>query len=536
MAERATIWEQRAIDRAARIEKLVSERERLAAERERLRTVRGWLNARRRRPTARPEPDSGSKDRAAISSPGTATGERTTSGSTTRAHRPTFPAIQTVGITQDPLLEIVLGETRLIRLSDDPGALGRADLVIVEESVLERLDRSLRDRFSAWLDAPGRQPLAIVADPDTPGRIAPGPRDVVVDREWVPDRSNRSAGLTLLTSFDPLRWNPSIAADELVPEEMEGFDADFADDRFSRLVIATALDGARPWMTALAACGVPFIDRDDDVDDESLDRVGSLGRRRTYERRAPWIVARSLLESVGIPGERATPSVAGVLVSNRPERIVAAIEQFGRQSYERRQLVVGCHGFSCSPVAAAIERLAEEIAVNVLEFDAADPLGRCLNTAIESGGAEVVAKIDDDDHYGPGYLEDAIQAMRYAGAPLVGKGATFTYLESRDTTYLRRPATRERFYNGSPTGASLVFSRHLWEQVAFPHRTLGEDLAFVGGAKLLGFQPYATSPWEFVYHRAVSGNTWDAIDEVFLEGSTIAWEGNDPDRADLARP
>ena len=177
----------------------------------------------------------------------------------------------------------------------------------------------------------------------------------------------------------------------------------------------------------------------------------------------------------------------------------------------------------------------ENTGVTDIEFDATESLGRCLNAAIETTGAAVVAKIDDDDHYGPGYLDDAVQAMKYAGAPLVGKGATFTYLEGRDETILRRPAIRERFYDGSPTGASLVFERHLWEQVAFPHRTLGEDLAFVRGAKILGVRPYATSPWEFVYHRAIAGNTWDAIDEVFLEGSVPAWVGNHPERADLGR-
>lgn len=79
----------------------------------------------------------------------------------------------------------------------------------------------------------------------------------------------------------------------------------------------------------------------------------------------------------------------------------------------------------------------------------------------------------------------------------------------------------------------MVFSRQLWDRVRFPDRTVGEDVAFSKGALRLGVLPYATSPWEFVYRRSISGNTWQAVDEVFLEGSTLAWEGDHPELADL---
>ncbi|RLE26739.1 MAG: hypothetical protein DRJ50_00210 [Actinobacteria bacterium] len=529
MAARADIWEQRAIERAARIERLVAERDRLVAERERLRTVGGWLSARRGRPLLRSSSDSPQSLPKTSTPPATPAVEQTV----VSQRRPTFPAIQVVAITTDPHVNVILDETDAVRLDDDPGALARADLVVVEPSALEQLEGSLNDRFLAWLEAPGRQPLALITDRDQRSEVAMGRADLRIDREWLPGRDEDSSEWSLRTSFDPIRWSPAVPIEEGSLELPDQFDRMLVGDRLSRLVIRAEFDSAQPWMVALAAAGTPFVAPGDAVDDESADRSGSLLRREIYEQRAPWIVAKSLLERAGVGCDAAIPKVAGILVSNRPERIVGAIDQFGRQTYQRKELVIGCHGFSSEIVSTAVERLDGGCAVTVLEFDPAEPLGRCLNAAIDTTGAEVLAKIDDDDHYGPGYLEDAVQATRYAQAPLVGKGATFTYLESRDETYLRRPSISERFYNGSPTGASLVFARHLWERVAFPHRTLGEDLAFVRGAKLLGVQPYATSPWEFVYHRAITGNTWDAIDEVFLEGSVLAWAGNNPGHADL---
>jgi hypothetical protein len=445
-----------------------------------------------------------------------------------------YPAVQVVAIVDDPLVKLVLDETDSVTLEDDPGALARADLVVAEPVAVDRLDGDRRTAFHAWRDALGRQPLVTVADGETRSEQETGRTDLDIVREWESGESTGTEAWELRTSFDARCWTPVERIGDEALARLEGFDRVLIDDRFPRLVVNAEFDPSVPWMTALAAAGTPFVGPEHDPDDFALGRLGSLSRRVTYRERAPWVLAAELLERAGVGHEPAIPMAAGVLVSNRPGRVVAAIEQFGLQTYPRKELVVGCHGFPAAVVADAVDGLSDRMQITVFEFVSGDPLGRCLNAAIEATGSAIIAKIDDDDHYGPGYLEDAVQARRYAQAPLVGKGATYTYLESRDATYLRRPAVVERFYNGSPTGASLVFERHLWEQVSFPHRTLGEDLAFVRGAKLLGVQPYATSPWEFVYHRAITGNTWNAIDEVFLEGAIPAWSGDRPDLADLA--
>jgi hypothetical protein len=533
LAERAETWETRAIERAARIERLVAERERLVAERERLRTARGWISARRggvRSTTTASDERGAPLPRTTRDVPtGVPTSERLVEPS----HDPAYPAVQIVAITDDPLMNVILGETDVVRLDSDQDVFARADLVVVETEALDRLGSGLRDRFRTWHDTVGRQPLALISEGPVRDDLMTGRKDVSLHREWKQGNSADADAWTLPTTFDVRLWTPTIEVDEETLGSLDGLDRSLIEDRFERLVVTGEFDPSFPWMVALAASGTPFIEDDEPPGSIDIERRGSLIRRTVYQERAPWIAAAGLLQRAGVGCEPPVPMVAGILVSNRPERVVGAIEQFGRQTYLRIELVVGCHGFSSTVVAEAIDRLPNRITVTVLEFDAHDPLGRCLNAAIGTTGSSIIAKIDDDDHYGPGYLEDAVQAVRYARAPLVGKGATFTYLESRDETILRRPKIAERFYNGSPTGASLVFERHLWERIAFPHRTLGEDLAFIRGAKLLGIQPYATSPWEFVYHRAITGNTWNAIDEVFLEGSVPAWSGNTPELADL---
>jgi hypothetical protein len=236
---------------------------------------------------------------------------------------------------------------------------------------------------------------------------------------------------------------------------------------------------------------------------------------------------------MGFAHRGALPPLTGVLVSNRPHSVVSAIEQFSQQTYGELSLVVGCHGFSAEAVAEVVEEISDRIPVTVLEFDSSYTLGKCLNAAIGSSTGAVIAKIDDDDHYGPGYLEDSVQAMLYSGSPLVGKLDCFVYLESEDTTYRRRPTESEFYVNGFLLGPSMVFKRSLWEAVSFSDRSVGEDTAFQTGAANLGAESYAASRWEFVYRRSVHGNTWSTDDKSFTLGSMIAWAGDEPSRSDL---
>jgi hypothetical protein len=497
-ADKAEVWQQRAEERAERID-------RVAGERDQLRSAPGWLRAKIGR-TMNPPP----KRITPATPPATA-------AATPTARSIAFPTVRVAALVGDPLIATVLDETNAAALTDEPTAFEGADLVVIEGEALAGADESLRNRFEEWMGSLARAPLMLIeGESATPL----GDRDVVARRAWTAPGDPDDWALP--PTFDAQRFNPRH--DFSLADFVEGSGIDVSEAG----VAGQPFDPKRPWMLAAGATGFPFsgvIETDDPL------RRGVAVRRIAFRGSAPWVVAAELLDRAGIGHESPLPVVAGILVSMRPERVAEAARRFAEQTYPRKELVIGCHRFGTDKVADVVAELEGQLPIRVMAFDESVPLGRCLNLAIDTAPAALIAKIDDDDFYGPNYLEDAIQANRYAQAPLVGKGATFTYLEGRGETLLRRPKVSERFYDGSPSGASLVFERHLWERVPFPHRTLGEDLAFVEGAKLLGIRPYATSPFEFVYYRGVSGNTWDAVDEVFLEGAVPAWEGYRPEMA-----
>jgi hypothetical protein len=521
LAENAAVWRSRAEERAQRID-------RLEAERDQLRSIGGWLRAKAGRAVRSPRPT----DTLSQPIPASGTGRPAAVVGAYRA----FPStvVAAIGV-EDPVLRAMLGQFNVEDYDSDPGVIDRADIVMWDPSTSGKLDAERHDRLRRWLDTGGRQPLVVLSDEPKPTARSASRRTLPVSREWTAGDVRDSAEWVIPTTFDADQWSPARRIDRSDLVMLDGVDSDILIGDVNRPVIRGEMDLSIPWMAAAAAAAIPFTSSAE-MSPGSLARGGALARRAAYAERAPWIVASALMDQLGLWHAPPNPSVAGVLVSNRPERIADAVSQINRQTYPRFELIVGCHGFPAGDVRGVLDSVPDRLHLQVAEFDPGLSLGRCLNESIELSSSSVIAKIDDDDHYGPGYIEDAVQAMLYAGSPFVAKGAVLTYLESRDETYLRRPEIVERFYGGSPNGASMVFTRHLWEQVGFPDRTLGEDVAFSAGARLLGVEPYATSPWEFVYRRSVSGNTWGAVDEVFLEGSVLAWEGDDPQRADLASP
>jgi hypothetical protein len=253
-------------------------------------------------------------------------------------------------------------------------------------------------------------------------------------------------------------------------------------------------------------------------------------RRRSFRYRAPWVLAHRFLSEAHVAHPAPTISVAGLLVSMRPDDLRDAIGRFAAQDYAPKELVVVCHGFESSSVQDEIDGL--DLSCEVLEAASSVLLGDCLNLAAEATSAQVLAKIDDDDHYGPGYLTDAADALRYSNAEIVGKAAHFTYVQTEDRTVLRHAGSEEKFVSGAVAGGSLVFRRRVWEEVQFPRRPRRVDALFLRGARAVGASVYSNSRWDFVYNRRTADQTWRAEAGVFLSGSEPGWEGNHSTEAD----
>lgn len=217
--------------------------------------------------------------------------------------------------------------------------------------------------------------------------------------------------------------------------------------------------------------------------------------------------------------------VSVLLVTNRPHQLDHAVRSYDAQLYPNTELVVVTNGGDFN--VEAIDALRARADVICLTTEADVSLGEALNLAVTSSSGGVIAKFDDDDHYAPRYLDDAVLCMRSTGAAIIGKKTYYVYLESFDRTVRIYPGNEGRRV-GRVAGGTIVAHRDVLDRVKFPAVDLGEDVRFVRAAERRGFGVYGCAAEGFLQCRAAIGNTWQIDPHHLVEVSEDVGTGYDP--------
>ena len=513
-AEKASIWRTRAEERAERIQRLIAEPKRRRGRRAR---------------SAQPA-------RAPVPTPAVP-------GTPRSAGR--LAAVTVAAGVEDHHAQL-LTPFALERDLSTPSSLAEADLVIVDGPNLKRLEASDSVRFADWLRLEGRQPFIFLADTAAdPGHHWVAQADLVVGSDIGRFAAAGLPTMSLVPPFDPavenpIGWTPAPPDAVVTSEDRDGARVLFGGDDAIIGVETSSLSRPPAWLVTAAARGVPLAATDISSSSRlELSRASAAARRWAYRHHTVTRRAAEIARHAGLDIRDPQPHVAAILVSMRPDEAAAALDMLLRQTHRPLSVVVGLHGVQPTPdFTKSIDRVGAALPTEVLQLSERLSLGECLNRTIEASGAEILAKIDDDDFYGPAHIEDGVHALEYSGADIVGKGAQFTYVETEDRTVLRRQREQETFLGGSPTGATMLVRRRVWEQVGFPHRPRQVDVLFTRAARHNGSQVYAGSPWEFCYVRSARAHTWTAAAGTFLAGTAELWSGLLPERMvapDLAK-
>ena len=306
-------------------------------------------------------------------------------------------------------------------------------------------------------------------------------------------------------------------------------------------------------LARLAACGVPvhLADRASDLEallgeelhalmcadlagaDAAAREAASIAMRRaalrTHSLRAR---AAQVCEAAGVdPPPPACVSV--VLATRRPALLARAVANVARQRYPRIELVLALHGpgFEARTVERSLAGFGHP--ARVLRIGADRPLGTVLNVASAEAVGPLLAKMDDDDVYGPEHLWDLVLAREYSGAALVGKFPATVYLARLHRTVRARAVPGEA-WSHSITGGALLLSRSdlaragSWRDAPrHVDRGLVEDVARRGGAV------YRTHDAGYLLVRHGEGHTWERADAAFVAGAEAVHAGWRPDLAGI---
>lgn len=212
----------------------------------------------------------------------------------------------------------------------------------------------------------------------------------------------------------------------------------------------------------------------------------------------------------------ASDRAAVVCVSRRPHLLDRVVTNIARQRDEIELDVVfvtNHRDFALLDVERELTRVG---GATIIETDPSTTLGAALNLGFDATSERYVAKLDDDDWYGAGYLADGLRAHGYAGAGVVGKHTYYADVGSPPARYLRFPG-HEFEYSGTLAGGTLIVDRDLVGSIAFEDLSLGEDRAFLAACHRRGISTFSADRFGFVQHRD-RDNTWSIAAADFLAG------------------
>lgn len=219
---------------------------------------------------------------------------------------------------------------------------------------------------------------------------------------------------------------------------------------------------------------------------------------------------------------RTQEKVSCLLVSKRPALATTAIDAMLKQTHLNLEVVLVLHGVSGNVALGVSDEFPDR--VRVLHAPEHRSLGYCLNQAFGASSGSYWLKIDDDDVYGPRYVQDMMLHAQSIDYDLVGKPLVFTLFEQDDALYMD-PETlgfantlhRQGWPNGVVCGATLGGRRDVLERQPFPSvRRHGVDSLFLDECSRQGMSLLVADPFNFTCTRneGARSHTWVGNERV----------------------
>lgn len=191
-----------------------------------------------------------------------------------------------------------------------------------------------------------------------------------------------------------------------------------------------------------------------------------------------------------------THSVWVIVPLSRPENVQRVLGNFSRQAFPGKRLLVVLNG-------RARDLVPEQVGLGeakVLTSDAHQSIAK--NTALSEirklgGGFTVV--MDDDDWYGPQFLDEACGYARTYD--VVGKMRHFVSVD--EELWLCRREQRMHTNSWLNGGTIACWAETAPNYTIMPH---GEDSDFVIGAQLSGMKAFSTDIYHYLYRRESQGS------------------------------
>ena len=223
--------------------------------------------------------------------------------------------------------------------------------------------------------------------------------------------------------------------------------------------------------------------------------------------------------------------VAVVLASNRPNDLMDVFKDIERQTLPTFELLLGCHGFIPSTqLKRALDRLKRrKISVREFIYEPSMTLGSMLTDLAGKTQAEFIAKMDDDDIYGPEHLRDLLDVITEKGCDVVGRAMNYIYLEPIDLTVRRFAGvgvSDVELFSDWICGGTILVKRSAGEKADwFGSGTTAVDTHLLSKVTTNGGKIYRTFGAGYIYRRRSGNHTYATNYGKYLNGIEEQWVG-----------
>ncbi len=197
-----------------------------------------------------------------------------------------------------------------------------------------------------------------------------------------------------------------------------------------------------------------------------------------------------------------------VTVTNRNYCIENLINNFLRQEFTNKELIIIVNNNSIS-INEFDTYINNNENISLYKIDEDISLGECLNYAVNKAKYDLIAKFDDDDYYGPYYLNESYLIFLQNNCDIVGKNMTYYYLEN-EKCLIKKNTGVEHGYTQFVMGATLCFRKYIFKTIKFKDLSTREDFFFNRDCINSGFKIFSSSVNNFIAfkHRELARHTF----------------------------
>jgi len=208
------------------------------------------------------------------------------------------------------------------------------------------------------------------------------------------------------------------------------------------------------------------------------------------------------------------PTVSVLLSTLRADDLSNVLDQLLVQSLASFDLVLGLHTIKLSAShkrqIAALNR--RKVKVSVHKFAKDQTLGAILSALASQSQGDYIAKMDDDDYYGPEHLRDLLDAALDTGADVVGRAMNYVYLEPLQLTVRRfapHGTQAVELWSDWVCGGTILAKRDVAEAAGwFGDGTTAVDRYLLSGITNNGGKIWRTFGAGYIYRRTFTFHTY----------------------------